>query len=102
MTEAKYNHVVVETVLVPKYYSGAQSNEMGAACSTYGGEESVGFWWGNLREGKQTLGRPKRGWEDNIKMNIQEVAWGLDCIGLDQDRNRWRAVVNAVMNLWVP
>jgi hypothetical protein len=52
VTKAKYNHVVVETVLRPKYYvySVGQIDETGGANSTYGGEESSGFWWGNLRE----------------------------------------------------
>jgi hypothetical protein len=77
VTKAKYNDVVVETILLPKYYSGAEIGEMGGARSTYGGEESAVFWWGNPREGKQTLGRRKRGWEDNVKINLQEVAWGI-------------------------
>jgi hypothetical protein len=52
-------------------------------------------------EGKRPLGRPK--WEDNIKMDLQEVGCGgMDWIELAQDRGRWRALVNAVMNLWVP
>jgi hypothetical protein len=43
-------------------------------------------------EGKRPLGRPRRGWEDNIKMDVQEVGWrGMDWIDLAQDRNRWRA-----------
>ena len=54
-------------------------------------------------EGKRPLGRPRHKWEDNIKMDLQEVGCGgIDWIDLAQDRNRWRAVVNAVMNLWVP
>jgi hypothetical protein len=54
-------------------------------------------------EGKRPLGRPRRGWEDNIKMDLQEVGCGgLDCIELLQDRDRWRALVNAVMNLRAP
>ena len=54
-------------------------------------------------EGKRPLGRPRCRWEDNIKMNIQEVGCGgMDWIELAQDRNRWRALVNAVMNLGVP
>jgi hypothetical protein len=53
-------------------------------------------------EGKRPLGRPKRRWEDNIKMDLQEVGCeGMDWIGLAQDRGRWRALVNAVMNLRV-
>jgi hypothetical protein len=53
-------------------------------------------------EGRRPLGRPRRRWEDNIKMDLQEVGWDMDWIDLAQDRDRWRAVVNAVMNLRVP
>jgi len=54
-------------------------------------------------EGKTPLGRPRRTWEDNIKMDLQEVGCvGMDWIELAQDRDRWRAIVNAVMNLRVP
>jgi hypothetical protein len=52
-------------------------------------------------EGRQPLGRPRRRWEDNIKMDVQEVGWGMDWIELAEDRDRLRAVVNAVMNLRV-
>jgi len=49
---------------------------------------------------KRLLGRPRRRWEDNIKMDLQEVRWvGMDWIDLDQDRDRWWALVKAVMNL---
>jgi hypothetical protein len=50
-------------------------------------------------EGRRPLGRPRLRWEDNIKMDRQEVGWGMDWIELAQDRDRLRAVVNAVMNL---
>ena len=54
-------------------------------------------------EGKRPLGRPRRRWEDNIKMDLKEVGCGgLDWIELAQDRDSWRALVNAVMNLLVP
>jgi hypothetical protein len=53
-------------------------------------------------EGKRPLGRPKCRWVDNIRMDPGEVGWGnVDWIGLAQDRNRWRALVNAIMNLRV-
>jgi hypothetical protein len=54
-------------------------------------------------EGKRPPGRPRRRWVDNIKMDLGEVGWGdLDWIGLAQYRNRWRALVNWVLNLRVP
>ena len=54
-------------------------------------------------EGKRPLGRPRRRWEDNIKMDLQEVGYGgVDWIELAQDRDRWRALVNAVMKFRVP
>jgi len=54
-------------------------------------------------EGKRLLGRPRRRWEDNINMDLQEVGpVGIDWMELAQDRDRWRALVNAVMNLRVP
>jgi hypothetical protein len=53
-------------------------------------------------EGKRPLGRPRRSWVDNIRMDLGEVGWSDDWIGLAQDRNRWRALVNSVLNLRVP
>jgi hypothetical protein len=53
-------------------------------------------------EGRRPLGRPRCRWVDNIKMDFGEIIWdGVDWIGLAQDRNKWRALANAVMNLWV-
>jgi hypothetical protein len=54
-------------------------------------------------DGKRQLERQRSRWEDNIKMNVQDVGWGgMDWIYLTEDRDRWRAVVNAIMNLRVP
>jgi hypothetical protein len=54
-------------------------------------------------EGKRPLGRPRRRFVENIKMDLREVGWdGGDSINLAQDRDRWRAYVNAVMNLRLP
>jgi len=54
-------------------------------------------------EGKIPFGRPRRRWEDNIRMDLQEIIFvGTDWIKLAQDRDRWSALVNAVMNLRVP
>jgi len=54
-------------------------------------------------EGKRLLGRPRRRWVDNIRMDLQEVGYRyMDWIGLTQDRDKWRKLVSAVMNLRVP
>ena len=66
------------------------------------GEVCTRFWWGNLRE-KRPLRRPRRRWEDNIKMDLVEVGRGCgDWIELAQDRDRWRALVSTAMNFRVP
>ena len=79
-----------------------EKNEMGGACSTYGGEEIYRVLVGKA-EGKGPLGRPRHRWEDSIKMDLQEVGCeGMEWIELAQDRDRWQTLVNAVMNLWVP
>jgi hypothetical protein len=54
-------------------------------------------------EGKRPLGRPRRRWVDNIKMDLREVGWdGMDWMDMAQNRDRWRVYVNAVINLRVP
>ena len=78
-----------------------QDNEMGGACGAYG--EGVHRVLVGKPEGKRPLGRPRRRWEDNIKMDLQEVGGGCeDRMELAQDRDRWRALVSTVMNLRVP
>ena len=73
------------------------------ACDAYGSGEGVYRGLVSEADGKKPLGRPRRRWVDNIKMDVQEVGCGyMDWIGLAQDRDRWRAVVSAVMNLRVP
>ena len=52
--------------------------------------------------GKRPLGRPRHRWENNIKMDLQEVGGGGDWMELAQDRDRWRALVSSVMNLRIP
>ena len=53
-------------------------------------------------EGRRPLGRFRHRWENNIKMDLREIGWGMDWIDLAHVRDRWRALVNAVMNLRVP
>jgi hypothetical protein len=54
-------------------------------------------------EGKRPLRRPRYRWVDNVKMDLTETKWGgMDCTDLAQDRDQWRALVNMVINLWVP
>ena len=72
---------------------------MGAACSTYG--ENTGAYRAlvGVSEGQRQPGRPRRRWNDYIKMDLQKVRCGfMDWIELALDRDRWRALVNAVMN----
>jgi hypothetical protein len=76
---------------------------MGRACSTNGGEENAYRILVGNPKGKRSLGRPRRRWVDNIKMDLKEIGWdGIDWIDLAQDRDQWRALMNAVMNLRVP
>ena len=76
---------------------------MGGACSICGGEERCIQFFVGKPEGKRPLGRPRHRWEDNIKMGLQETGCGdMVWIDLTEDRVKWQALVNAVMNLRVP
>ena len=93
------------SVLLTQYCAGdkIEKNEMGWACGSYGGGEGAYRVLVGKPEGKRPLGRPRRRWVDNIRMDLQEVGCGpVDWIWLAQDRDGWRKLVNAVMNLRVP
>ena len=76
---------------------------MGGACGAYGAGRGVHRVLVGRPEGKRPLGRPRRRWEDNIRMDLQEVGGGCgDWMELAEDRDRWRALVSTVMNLRVP
>jgi hypothetical protein len=80
-----------------------KEDEMGRACSTNGEKRNAYKIFVGNPEGKRQLERLRRRWVDNIKMNLREIGWdGGDWINLAQDRNQWRALLNAVMNLRVP
>jgi hypothetical protein len=73
---------------------------MDGSCSTNGGEGNAYRLLMGKPEGRRPLGRPRRRWLDNISMDLVEVGWGdVDWIGLAQYRDRWRALVNSVLNL---
>jgi hypothetical protein len=76
---------------------------MGRTCGAYGGGKRGAQGLVGKPEGKRPLGRPSRRWEDNIKMDVEEVGGGRgDWMELAQDRDRWWAVVSTVKNLRVP
>jgi hypothetical protein len=68
-----------------------KEDKLGRACSTNGRDE---------KRRKRSLGRPRRRWIDNIKLDVKRrMVVGVDSIGLDQDKDKWKALVNTVMNL---
>jgi hypothetical protein len=71
---------------------------MGGACSTNGEKRNAYRILVGKPEGKRQLGRPRRRWVDNIKIDLREIGWD----GIAQDSDQWRALVNTVMNLRVP
>jgi hypothetical protein len=76
---------------------------MGEPCSTNREKRNAYGLLVRKPEGKRPLRRPRYRWVNNIRMDLGEVRWGdVDCIGLAKDRNRWRALVNSVLNLRVP
>jgi hypothetical protein len=75
---------------------------MGRACGTYGESRDANRVLVGKRQGRRPLERPRHRWEDNVKMDFREVGCGMDWIDLAQDRDRWRAFVNTVMDLRIP
>jgi hypothetical protein len=76
---------------------------MGGACSTNEKKRNAYMLLVGKPEGKRALGSPRRMWVDNIRMDLGEMEWGdVNWIGLAEDRDRWRALVNAAVNLRVP
>jgi hypothetical protein len=82
----------------------SKGGEMDGACSTHGEmmRNAYTILIGKA-EGKEQLGRPRRKWEDNIRMDLREIGLeGVDWMHLAQDWDQWRFLMNTVMNLWVP
>jgi hypothetical protein len=80
-----------------------KEDEIERACNTPGMKRNACRVLVGKPEGKRPLGRPKRRWEDSIKIDLREIGWGgMDCTDLAQDRDQWRALVSTVMNLRVP
>ena len=79
-----------------------ENNEMGCPCSRYGERRCVYRVLVGKTEGNRPLGRPRRRWVNNIKMDLQEMGCGdMDWMELAKERDRWRVFVNAVMNFMV-
>jgi len=84
------------------YVHHIEKNGIVVACRAYGGEEKRIQGCVGRPEGKRPLGRPRHRWEDNIEKDLQEVGCGaINWVELAQEKDRWRALVNAVMNLRV-
>ena len=88
----------------PKNYSYVQikKNDVGGAIACKGTRRGAYRVLVGKPDGKRQLGRPRHRWENNIKMELQEVGWGgMDWIDLAQDRDKWRALANALMSFQV-
>jgi hypothetical protein len=98
-----YVKVKIKIVLLTHYCAGdkIEKNEMSRDCSAYGERRGVYRVLVGKPEGKRPMGRPTRRWEENIKMDLQEVGCGA-WIELDRNRDMWRELVNAVMTRWFP
>jgi hypothetical protein len=80
-----------------------KEDKIGGECSTNGEKRSAHKLLLEKPEGEMPLGRPRRRWVDNIRMDLVEAGWSdVDWIGLARDRDRWRALVNSVLNLRIP
>jgi hypothetical protein len=76
---------------------------MGRACSTNGEKRIAYRMLMGKPEGKRPLGRPRRRWEVNIRLDLREMGWsGMDWIDVARDKDQWRALINTAMNLRVP
>ena len=103
MEKELHNEELNDLYCSPNIVRVLKSRRRGGSCSTYGERRGVYKVLVVEPKGKRPLGRARRRWEDNIKMDLQEVVCGgVDWIDVAQDRDRWRALVNAVMNLRVP
>jgi hypothetical protein len=73
------------------------------SCITHGEKRNAYRILVGNPKGKRPLGRPRRRWENNIKLDLREIGWGvMDWIDLAEDRDQWKALVYSIMNLWVP
>ena len=97
-----HNEELNELYSSPSIVQVMKSRMRWAGNVAYMGKRCIqGF--GGETEGKRPLGRARHRWEDNIKMDLQKVICGsMDWIELAQDRDKWHALVNVVMNLWIP
>jgi hypothetical protein len=85
------------------FYLNSCKCKIGRACNRNGEKRNAYRILVGKPEGKRPLGRPRRRWVDNIKMDLREIGWdGVDWIDLARNRDQWRALVNTVMNFRVP